>query len=140
MILPSDDAFLIVLYLVDVEHRDLYPDRPPAPLKRYTEGSICLISLDQGATIAICGRFEAILFHFPRRHLTEPAEKAGEPLVKELAVCRGVKDQTIADLGAALLPILHAPSGGVDRQALPYICLAFSAHIAHRYGRPYHPH
>ncbi len=138
VVLPSDDAFLVVLYLIDVEHRDLFPDRPAAPLKRYPKDSICLISLKQGAAIAIRGRFEAIVFHIPRQNLIELTERAGQPPVDDLATCRGIEDQTIADLGAALIPLCHS-SGGAERHSLPHIALAFCAHIAHQYGRSARP-
>lgn len=134
VILPPDEAFLLVLYLIDVEHRDLLPDQSTAPATRYPQGSICLVSLERGAAISIRGKFDAIVFHFPHQHLTELAEKAGEPRVDDLAICRGIYDQTIAALGAAILPLLHA-SDGIQSQALQHIGLAFTAHLAHRYGR-----
>lgn len=134
VILPADDAFLVVLYMIDVEHRDIWPDRLPAPVKRYPQGSICLISLKQGAAIAVSGRFEAIVFHVPCSHLAELADKAGEPRVDDLAICRGTEDRTIRDIGAALMPLFDTPDEAGER-LLPHVGLAFSAHIAHRYGR-----
>ena len=34
-ILPADDAFLVMLYLIDVDHRDILPDGARTPLKTY---------------------------------------------------------------------------------------------------------
>ncbi|WP_312407932.1 hypothetical protein [Rhizobium sp.] len=139
VILPADDAFLVVLYLIDVEHRDVWPDRPPAPLKLYPKGSICLISLKQGAGIAIRGSFEALVFHIPRQHLTELADEAGEPRVDDLAICRGTEDRTVRDIGAALMPLFDMADDVRDR-LLVHVALAFNAHIAQRYGRSLHRH
>lgn len=134
IVLPPDDAFLVMLYLIDVDHRDLWPDRPAAPLKRYPRGSICLISLRDGASIAVQGRFEALAFHIPRAHLGELAKDAGEPVIDSLLICRGVDDPVIRDLGAALMPMFDMPDEVRD-MLLPHVGLAFNAHLAHRYGR-----
>jgi AraC-like DNA-binding protein len=132
--LPPDDAFLVMLYLIDVDHCDIWPDRPPNPLKRYPQGSICLINLRDGASISVRGRFEALAFHIPSAHLGELAEEAGEPRINSLVTCRAVDDPVIRDLGAALMPMFDMP-GEVRDMLLPHVGLAFNAHLAHCYGR-----
>lgn len=139
VMLPPESAFLVVLYLTDVEHRDVWPDRPPAPLKLYPKGSICLINLQQGAGIAVEGRFEALIFHIPYEHLAELADEAGEPRVDDLLVCRGIEDQTVRNIGAALMPLFDMADDVRDR-LLVHVALAFNAHIAQRYGRPAYQH
>ncbi|WP_428423594.1 helix-turn-helix domain-containing protein [Pararhizobium sp.] len=134
IILSPDDAFLVMLYLVDVDHCDVWPDRPSAPLKRYPKGSICLISLKDGAAISVRGHFEALAFHIPSAHLAELTDEAGEPRVDNLVTCRGIDDQVIRNLGAALMPMFDMPDEVRDT-LLPHIGLAFNAHLAHRYGR-----
>lgn len=132
--LPADDAFLLMLYLVDVDHRDIRPDQTVAPLKTYPKGSVCLISLRHGAAISIRGHFEALAFHIPNSHFAELAEEAGEPRVDDLATCRGIDDQVIRNIGGALMPMFDMPDEVRD-QLLPHIGLALNAHLAHRYGR-----
>ncbi|NKK55345.1 helix-turn-helix domain-containing protein [Rhizobium leguminosarum bv. viciae] len=132
--LPADDAFLLMLYLVDVDHRDIRPDQTVAPLKTYPKGSACLISLRHGAAISIGGRFEALAFHIPSSHFAELAEDAGEPRVDDLVTCRGIDDQVIRNIGGALIPMFDMPDEVRD-QLLPHIGLALNAHLAHRYGR-----
>jgi AraC-like DNA-binding protein len=134
VILPPDDAFLVMLYLIDVDHFDIWPDRPPAPLKRYPQGSICLIDLKDGAAISVRGCFEALAFHVPHAHLAELADEAGEPRIDDLVTCRGIDDPVIRDLGAALMPMFEMPDEVRDI-LLPHVGLAFNAHLAHRYGR-----
>ena len=134
IILSPDDAFLVMLYLMDVSHSDIWPDRPPAPLKCYPKGSICLISLKDGAAISVRGPLEALAFHIPSTHLSELTEEAGEPRINDLATCRGIEDPVIRDLGAALIPMFDMPAE-VSDMLLPHIGLAFNAHLAHRYGR-----
>jgi len=133
IVLPADDAFLLMLYLIDVEHCDVWPDRAPAALKTYPKGSICLISLKDGAAISIRGRFEALAFHMPRTHLAELALEAREPLVDHLETCRGTDDPVIRNLGAALMPMFDMPDEVRDT-LLPHVGLALNVHIAHRYG------
>ena len=77
VLLPPDDAFLVMLYLIDVDHCDIWSDRPPAPVKTYAKGSICLISLKNGSAISVRGRFEALAFHIPSAHLAELTEEGG---------------------------------------------------------------
>lgn len=132
--LPPEDAFLVMLYLVDVDHSDIWPDRPPAPLKRYPKGSICLISLKHGAAISVRSHFEALAFHIPSAHLAELSQEAAEPRVDDLETCRGIDDQVIRNIGAALMPMFDMPDEVRDT-LLPHIGLAFNAHLAHRYGR-----
>ncbi|MBP1860373.1 helix-turn-helix transcriptional regulator [Rhizobium herbae] len=134
IVLPPDDAFLVMLYLTDVDHSDIWPDRPPAPLRRYPKGSICLIGLKDGAAISVRGHFEALAFHIPIAHLAELAEEAAEPRVDDLATCRGIDDQVIRNIGAALMPMFDMPDEVRDT-LLPHVGLAFNAHLAHRYGR-----
>lgn len=140
-VIPADDAFLVVLYLIDVRHCDIWEDRPPSPLKTYPKGSICLIDLARGAAIAVHGAFEALVIHLPRRHLAELAELADrtkDPGVDDLAVCRGMDDPTVRDIGAALLPLIG--SKDADRSLVAHIALALNAHLAHRYGRSRRTH
>ncbi|MDQ0322596.1 AraC-like DNA-binding protein [Pararhizobium capsulatum DSM 1112] len=131
--LPADDAFLVMLYLVDVRHCDILPDASTTLIKTYPKGSICLISLKHGAAICIRSDFDALAFHIPSSLLDEVTDEAGEPLLEGLLTCRGVDDPVISNLGAALLPMFDA----ADAFATPLVAqvsLAFNAHIAHRYG------
>ncbi|CAN7626630.1 AraC family transcriptional regulator [Rhizobium sp. LjRoot98] len=133
VVLAPDDAFLVMLYLIDVDHRDIWPDRAPTSLRRYAKGSICLINLKDGASISVQGRFEALAFHIPSTHLGELTE-AGEPRIDSLVTCRGADDPVIRDLGAALMPMFDMPDEVRDT-LLPHVGLALNAHLAHRYGR-----
>jgi hypothetical protein len=136
--IPADDAFLIVLYLTDVEHSDIWENRPPSPLKVYPKGSICLINLVEGAAISVRGQFEALVIHLPRKHLSELADQTGDPCVDDLAVCRGKDDPTVRDIGAALVPLIGQEK--VDHSLVAHIALALNAHIAHCYGRSRRTH
>ncbi|AUW47744.1 putative AraC family transcriptional regulator (plasmid) [Rhizobium leguminosarum] len=134
IVLPADDAFLVTLYLVDVDHCDVRPDGARTPLKTYSRGSMCLISLRNGAAILVRGRFEALAFHIPSALFIELAEEAGEPRIDDLTTCRGIDDQVVRNIGGALIPMFDMPDEVRDT-LLPHIGLALSAHLAHRYGR-----
>ncbi|MGO7563670.1 helix-turn-helix domain-containing protein [Rhizobium leguminosarum] len=134
IVLPADDAFLVMLYLVDVDHCDVLPDGARTPRKTYSRGSMCLISLRNGAAISVRGRFEALAFHIPSALFVELAEEAGEPRIDDLTTCRGIADQVVRNIGAALIPMFDMPDEVRDT-LLPHIGLALSAHLAHRYGR-----
>ncbi|WP_244564791.1 helix-turn-helix transcriptional regulator [Rhizobium sullae] len=132
--LPTDDAFLVMLYLLDVDHCDIRLDGARMPVKTYPKGSMCLISLTNGAGISIRGRFEALAFHIPSTLFLELAEEAGEPRIYDLATCRGIDDQVVRNIGGALMPMFDMPDEVRDT-LLPHIGLALSAHLSHRYGR-----
>ncbi len=132
--LPADDAFLVMLYLVDVDHRDILPDGARTPLKTYSSGSTCLIGLRNGAAISVRGRFEALAVHIPSALFIELADEAGEPRIDDLTTCRGIDDQVVRNIGGALIPMFDMPDE-VRNTLLPHIGLALSAHLAHRYGR-----
>jgi AraC-like DNA-binding protein len=134
IVLPGDDAFLVMLYLVDVDHRDILPDGTRTPLKTYSKGSMCLISLRNGAAISGRGRFEALAFHIPSALFLELAEEAGEPRIDDLTTCRGINDPVVRNVGGALISMFDMPDEVRDTM-LPHIGLALSAHLAHRYGR-----
>jgi hypothetical protein len=134
VILPPEDAFLVMLYLADVHHCDILPDRSTTPVKRYPKGSICLISLAEGAAICIRSDFDALAFHVPTTLFKELTREAGEPPVQGLQTCRGMDDPVIGNLGAAILPMFGAPEA-IRTPLLTHVGLAFNAHLAHRYGR-----
>jgi AraC-like DNA-binding protein len=132
--LERDDAFLLMLYLVDVEHADILADQRLTPVKRYPRGSICLVSLREGAAISIRGRFEALAVHIPTAHFLELTAEAGEPDIENFSICRGVDDPVVRNIGAALMPMFAMPDEVRDT-LLPHIGLALLAHLAHRYGQ-----
>lgn len=134
VILEPDNAFLVMLYLADAQHSDIGSDERLEPVKTYPEASICLVSLKQGAAISINGRLNVLVFHVPVAHLAELAEEAGEPMVDDFLICRGLHDQVIRNMGAALMPMFDMPDEVRDT-LVPHIGLAFIAHIAHKYGR-----
>ena len=132
--LPAEDAYLVMLYLSDVLHCDILLDASPTFVKTYPAGSICLISLKQGAAICLRSDFAALAFHIPTSLLDEVTDEAGEPLLEGLLTCRGIDDPVISNLGAALLPLFDS-EGSAAAPYVAHVGLAFNAHIAHRYGR-----
>ncbi|MGQ4815078.1 helix-turn-helix transcriptional regulator [Agrobacterium vitis] len=134
VILEPDNAFLVMLYLEDAEHSDIVSEERLEPIKIYPKASICLVSLKQGAAISINGRLDVLAFHVPVAHLAELTEEAGEPRVDDFLTCRGLHDQVISNMGAALMPLFDMPDEVRDT-LVPHIGLAFIAHLAHKYGR-----
>jgi hypothetical protein len=133
VVLPSEDAFLVMLYLVDAHHCDILADHSMTPIKCYPKGSICLISLIRGAAICIRSDFDALAFHVPMALFGEMTHEAGEPPLHGLQTCRGMDDPVIGNLGAAILPMFDTPET-IRAPFLTHVGLAFSAHLAHRYS------
>lgn len=133
VVLPAKDGFLLLLYLADTNHSDLLPNRPPSAKRACDKGSICLISLRNGASVNIHRDFHALAFHIPSLLLEELCLEAGEVPVVDLLTCRGVKDEVLWNLSTALLPIFDVPAPS-QQALLQQLGLALSAHIAHRYG------
>ncbi len=134
VILPADDAFLVILYLADVYHCDALVDASTTTVRKYPKGSICLISLRRGAAVCLRSDFNALAFHIPSSLLEEVTDEAGEPVLEGLLTCRGVDDPVVSNLSAALLPMFES-SEAFAAPLLAQVSLAFNAHIVHRYGR-----
>jgi AraC-like DNA-binding protein len=134
VILEPDNAFLVLLYLEDTNHSDIGPDDLLGPVKTFPKSSICLVSLKQGAAISINGHIDVLAFYIPTAHLVELTEEAGEPHIDDFLICRGLHDQVVRNIGAALMPMFDMPCEVRDT-LVPHIGLAFIAHIAHKYGR-----
>ena len=132
--LPVESAFFLMLYLVDVEHQDLGPSGAITPFRTYPRGSICLVDLADGASIAIRGAFEALAIVIPHACLEELAD-AGELAFTGLRTCRGTEDEVLRSIGAALIGIFDMPSQE-SKPLLESVGVAITAHLAHHYGKP----
>ena len=129
--ISPDHSYFMMLYLQDALHCDVDAIGNEVEARHYQRGSICLISLGDGATISLKSSIDAIAFVLPKLLFKELVEKYPEHRFDELKVMRGVSDDVMRNLGAALLPFFD-----FDGPAAPLesIAVAICAHLIDAYA------
>ncbi|MCY1327415.1 HTH-type transcriptional activator RhaR [compost metagenome] len=130
--LPADDAYFLMFYFKDVMHRDVVPGGGESEIRRYRQGSVCLVDLVQGASIRLVSDLDSLAFHLPRALFREVSEFAHAPAAAGLRCRRGEIDDVIHNLALALLPLL-AKSEKEPGRVLQHIAVAICAHLLHSY-------
>ncbi len=130
--LPPDEAYFLMLYLKDAYHCDVAPDGTESEVRRFRQGSICLVDVAHGACIRLFSDLDSLAFQLPRELFREIAEFSTAPKATRLRCRRGEDDDVIRNLGAALLPLFE--SRGTHTPVLQHIAVAICAHLLHAYG------
>ncbi|QRM57954.1 helix-turn-helix transcriptional regulator (plasmid) [Sinorhizobium sp. BG8] len=131
--LPPDDAYFLMLYLKDAYHRDLASDGSESEIRRYRQGTICLVDLAHGASIRLSSDLDSLAFYVPRTLFREVAEFSEAPKAARLRCRRGEEDDIMRNLGDAILPLFEA-RGTAHLAVLQHIAIAICAHLLHSYG------
>jgi AraC-like DNA-binding protein len=133
---PSEDAFLIVLYLAPLPLPRLWLDHRELRLGYRQAGDICIIPLEREMVAHIEAPFDILQFYIPRSALDELADEIGAPRIRTLHCDPGtpVRDPVLSQLGLVLLPMLEE-SREPDLLFLQHMALALRAHLARAYGR-----
>lgn len=130
--LPADDAYFLMFYFKDVMHCDVTPDGSDSDIRRYRQGSICLVDLAQGASIRLVSDLDSLAFHLPRALFREVSEFSHAPTATSLRCRRGETDDVMRNLALALLP-LFSENGRDPGPILQHIAVAICAHLLHCY-------
>ncbi|NRP74706.1 HTH-type transcriptional activator RhaS [Ensifer psoraleae] len=131
--LPPDDAYFLMLYLSDALHCDVAVDDTESEVRRYRQGSICLVDLTHGARIRLLSDLDSLAFYLPRKLFREVSEFSHAPRATRLRCRRGEDDDVIRNLGTALLPFFEQRGGG-QSPVLQHIAIAICAHLLHSYA------
>ncbi|WP_083338473.1 AraC family transcriptional regulator [Ensifer sp. LCM 4579] len=131
--LPPDDAYFLMLYLDDAHHCEVAADGSESDLRRFRQGSVCLVDLTHGACIRLFSDLDSLAFHLPRELFREVAEFSDAPKATGLRCRRGEDDAVMHNLGAALLPLFEE-QGSSHAPVLQHIAIAICAHLLHAYG------
>ncbi len=130
--LPADDAYFLMFYFKDVMHCDLVPGESESEIRRYRQGSICLVDLAEGASIRLVSDLDSLAFHLPRALFHEVCEFSHAPAATSLRCRRGEVDDVMHNLALALSPLLDE-SEGESGAVLQHIAVAICAHLLHSY-------
>ncbi|WP_429818143.1 helix-turn-helix domain-containing protein [Ensifer sp. B1-9] len=130
--LPADDAYFLMFYFKDVMHCDVVAGESDSEIRRYRQGSICLVDLVQGASIRLVSDLDSLAFHLPRALFREVSEFSHAPAATGLRCRRGEIDDVMHNLALALLPLL-AESENEPGPVLRHIAVAICAHLLHSY-------
>ncbi|WDZ79615.1 AraC family transcriptional regulator (plasmid) [Ensifer adhaerens] len=130
--LPADDAYFLMFYFKDVMHCDVVPGGNENEIRRYRQGSICLVDLVQGASIRLVSDLDSLAFHLPRALFREVSGFSHAPAATGLRCRRGESDDVMHNLALALLPLL-ADSENEPGPVLRHIAVAICAHLLHSY-------
>ncbi len=130
--LPADDAYFLMFYFDDAAHCDVLPDGGSGEVRRYRQGSICLVDLAQGASVRLVSDLDSLGFRLPRALFREVAGYSNAPTLTSLRCRRGEIDEVMLNLAQALLPLFAADGGDAD-PVLRHIAIAICAHLLHAY-------
>jgi AraC family transcriptional regulator len=131
--LPPDDAYFLMLYLKDAHHCDIAADGTESEVRRFRQGSVCLVDLAYGACIRLFSNLDSLAFQLPRELFREVGEFSAAAKATRLRCRRGEDDDVMRNLGAALLPLFEK-QGSSHAPVLQHIAIAICAHLLHAYG------
>ncbi|MBT9386328.1 hypothetical protein KM176_20835 [Pseudooceanicola sp. CBS1P-1] len=131
VVLPPADAHFLMLYLDAAEHAEIDADGVQGALRHVPARAICLIDLEEGASILLGHPLRAVAFVCPRPVLRDVARLAGTG-EGTLRCLHGTSDPVVADLATALVPLFGAPAA--SRALLRHVAMALCAHLVHSHG------
>jgi hypothetical protein len=135
--IPPEDTFVVTLYLMHLQHIEVWQRGRPISARECSPGSISIVNLLDELTVYIGGPLDCLSFYIPRTALDMMTEDMGPPALKQLHCTPGLVDPTLEQIGAAMLPLIDAPEC-VAPDFLEHIARATSIHLAHTYG-DFHP-
>jgi AraC-like DNA-binding protein len=133
--IPHEDAFLVALQIREYPHHEYWEQGKHAHLTDLRAGDTTLYDLKRDPVVLIDKPFHSVHFYLPRATLNAIADDANAMRVGELDYVpgAGVRDQTMSNLGMAMLAALERPEQA-SRVFVDHVTLAVAAHVAHTYG------
>lgn len=131
---PRVDGVLARLMLRDYPEQRSWEDGAAAPVRDVERGETLFHDLRRGPRLLLDQPYHALHFHIPRSVFdTLAVECSAAPIgALDYRPGVGVRDQTIANLGAAILD--DRRDGARTRLVVDHLALALAAHVASRYG------
>ena len=130
-----EDGFLVKLQMRDWQKRVLWQDDRPVRADPLKAGSLSIFSLRSTWIGQRLSPFHSISFYLPRKALNAIADIEETAYVQEFDHDPGigVEDQTVAALGASLLPAFERPHEA-NHLFVDHVTTAAAAHILRAYG------
>lgn len=128
------DAVLVRLLLRDYPEQRYWEGGLAAPVQDVAKGETLFHDLRRGPRLLLDQPYHALHFHIPRSVFDALAVDCSAAPIGALDYPPGVgvRDATIANLGAAILA--DRRTGAPTRLFLDHMTLALAAHVASRYG------
>ncbi|RWX81764.1 AraC family transcriptional regulator [Neorhizobium lilium] len=127
IVFPASEAYFMMLYLETVSHADII-DGKSQPVCSFPAGTICLVDLQEGASIALHSSLHSLAFTLPRSLLDEVAWLSPERPLRGLRCVRGYCDPVISNIGMALVPLFAYPQASAEA-ILQHIAVALCDHL-----------
>jgi AraC-like DNA-binding protein len=133
--IPREDAYLMSLLLRDFTYDSYWEDGRPVGRRMIPAGECMIHDMRRDPLVLVDGPAHSLLLYLPRTALDAIADEANVPRVDELRHDPGfgVRDETVRNIGLALLPAVRAPEQ-VSRLFSDHLTLAIAAHVAQTYG------
>jgi|SRR5579859_7169637 len=133
--LPSEDAMLLSVQFLDVQHHLVSEDGVQGEERDVAAGETLFYDLRRNPRIRLARPFRSLEFHIPRRAFEALEEEAHSPPTGNIRYSSGapVADERIHALASALLPELCSP-GRTSPLLVGYVATALVAYVATQYG------
>lgn len=126
--IPPSNAYFLMLYLEHTRHADIRSDGSHADVCTYAPGTICLIDLRQGASVALHTNLSSLAFMLPITLFEEVCCLSTARSFRQLKCARSQFDPVINNLGMALVPLFAYPQVAASA-VLQHIAVAVCEHL-----------
>ncbi|PKA39484.1 AraC family transcriptional regulator [Rhizobium sullae] len=124
--LPCCEAYLVMLYLEDTIHSDIGADGTLAPPRWCARGSICVVDLRDGASVALHRSLSSLAIYVPKALIAEVSELSFPSKSTELRCRRGEPDSVVSNLGVVILSLFETDA---SETILGHLGIAICAHL-----------
>lgn len=128
-------AYLVVLQLRSFADQDVWLDGKLMPPQSFQAGSLAIYDLDRRWMADMRDAYDCLQFHVPQQSIDLLNDELGNRGKTRLLLPpqESVIDQTVYQLGHALLPALARPEEA-STFFLDHLTLAFHAHLVNKYS------
>jgi AraC-like DNA-binding protein len=130
--IPPSDSYFLMLYLEHTRHADIGPDGGHADVRSYAAGTICLIDLRQGASVALHANLSSLGFMLPVTLFKEVCCLSRARAFRHLKCARSHFDPVINSLGMSLAALFAYPQQAASAVLEP-IAVAVCEHLMNGY-------
>lgn len=130
--IPPSNCYFLMLYLQHTRHADIRPDGSHAGIRDYAPGTICLIDLRKGASVALHADLNSLAFMLPIALFEEVCRLSKARTFHELKCARSQFDPVINNLGVALVPLFAYPEQAASA-VVEHIAVAICEHLMNGY-------
>lgn len=129
VIIPSSDAYLVMVYLEDTVHSDVRGDGSLASPRWCAKGSLCVVDLDEGASAVLHRDLFSLAICLPKALLREVACASFPKQGTNTLRCRRAEpDQVMSNLASVMLYLFERDPDTID-PLLRHLSIAVCTHL-----------